>query len=1193
MCVLEFVVIVIIAWLIAPIPLSILYGAERKKNRRKQEILYHLYTQNRIGDAELHAAGLRPPQQIPEQPAQGTGEELLQTFGLMPDPVTSMETAAARAKEIAEAELNGEPVPLPYMGAPAAPVPEAAVFAAGSAARTETAVSTEAADRTEAAASDAAEPAADTAEDTGAENAPESVPAQAAAEMSAAAEQPAEKPQAASAYVTAETVSRISAISVMLSVGVALIIIAGLIFVRSQWETMGAPGKLATLAAGSGLFFGASALAKRAWHLERTGMAFFTLGAVFLPISVWAAGYFGLLGARLTGADNLLLIALSFASFVPIAVIAAHSYRQIGWGIAAVTGGALAYYFAAGGLAKQISLPDHTWTPVAMAVFVLAAALPAPLLTYGAPRFRSRLRAPMDRIPVPFAACFTCISAVMTLVCFTQELTDRSLTALYAGALFLIAAALLAPMITDAMKDFVMVPVAGYVLMGLGMLMRPLYYSVIRLTDEQTGEVLQKNIATFIALILAAGALLFLIAHLSNILPETIKNGVFYASLSLTAAACGFQLIDIAHPNAVMIAATVILLAGWLCAAGRRQTPAVRWLIALLSGVAGLSLTEYLYHGKNPCIELLMLAGVMFLLFTVFAVTGKYRSVLSDLFSVMGGLFALFAVNVPLSEATEMWKWCAWGVLLATVPLYTALALAYDTQKPEQFCFAVLSPLALFCAAATLMRVPQHVTAIGWAVLSAALGFAVYGTTKRQFHGVRGTLFCTAVLPPLAAGFFAGSLGIGKWSVLFQAVSAVIAFTLWRMMANRGFKKLSAASFAVTLFLVMETTFFAMRDLFFNGKSNFTVLMVTCVWILMLSLLAAAIGKRMVLFVGKDAVATVMDLAAPACAILLSVFLLGLRGYEWAPFCFLYTLLICTAAWFATKRTHIITPCICMTALLIALESLRVHVDKAGDENVALLLIGMLVLTVLFPYVGTVLRESQYAQRRSWSLTFFGGIIPFWLIAVLFDLNGIMYSSAQKRWMVFFIPVMLAGYLLHFISMTEDPKTQRMIQTASAACGLVAFWLQPLLDVKDTYFAGKLHILPLVGFGLVIRKLYGKETGGVFLFGIGCYAMLRLGIGAAVSENSADLLTVLAAGLIMFVASFYVRQKKWFLLGGISLLTTGIYMHMKLTDGRQWWVYLLLTGLVLIVVAASNETLKQRGDSLKSKAGRLWNDWTW
>ena len=128
---------------------------------------------------------------------------------------------------------------------------------------------------------------------------------------------------------------------------------------------------------------------------------------------------------------------------------------------------------------------------------------------------------------------------------------------------------------------------------------------------------------------------------------------------------------------------------------------------------------------------------------------------------------------------------------------------------------------------------------------------------------------------------------------------------------------------------------------------------------------------------------------------------------------------------------------------------------------------------------------------------------------------------------------------------------------------------------------------------MLIRVLYGEKTGGGALFAVGVYSMLRLGFSALNSENSADLLTVLGVALVMFIASFYVRQKKWFLLGGISLLVTAVYMHMKLTEGRQWWVYLLLAGLVLIVIAASNETLKQRGDSLRTKAGRLWDDWTW
>ena len=195
--------------------------------------------------------------------------------------------------------------------------------------------------------------------------------------------------------------------------------------------------------------------------------------------------------------------------------------------------------------------------------------------------------------------------------------------------------------------------------------------------------------------------------------------------------------------------------------------------------------------------------------------------------------------------------------------------------------------------------------------------------------------------------------------------------------------------------------------------------------------------------------------------------------------------------------------------------------------------------------------------------------------------------------MIFFVPILISAYLLHFLLFVKAPDRRCALITAAAAAGVIALWMQPLVDVTDTWFEDRLHILPLLLFGLVIHKLYEQPVGGYFLFGVGVYTMLRFGVTAIMTEETADLLTLLVTALVMFIASFYIKQKKWFALGGISLVLTAVYMHMKLTEGRQWWVYLLLAGLILIVVAGSNEMLKQRGDSLKSHAGRLWQDWTW
>ena len=40
-------------------------------------------------------------------------------------------------------------------------------------------------------------------------------------------------------------------------------------------------------------------------------------------------------------------------------------------------------------------------------------------------------------------------------------------------------------------------------------------------------------------------------------------------------------------------------------------------------------------------------------------------------------------------------------------------------------------------------------------------------------------------------------------------------------------------------------------------------------------------------------------------------------------------------------------------------------------------------------------------------------------------------------------------------------------------------------------------------------------------------------------------------------------------------------------------VLLCILTLLLIVIAAVNEMAKQKGESLKDKVGRFWEDWEW
>ena len=55
----------IIVWLIAPIPLSILYFIVRKKKKKHEEMLLHLFMQQRITPEELTLAGVKLPNAAP------------------------------------------------------------------------------------------------------------------------------------------------------------------------------------------------------------------------------------------------------------------------------------------------------------------------------------------------------------------------------------------------------------------------------------------------------------------------------------------------------------------------------------------------------------------------------------------------------------------------------------------------------------------------------------------------------------------------------------------------------------------------------------------------------------------------------------------------------------------------------------------------------------------------------------------------------------------------------------------------------------------------------------------------------------------------------------------------------------------------------------------------------------------------
>ena len=115
----------------------------------------------------------------------------------------------------------------------------------------------------------------------------------------------------------------------------------------------------------------------------------------------------------------------------------------------------------------------------------------------------------------------------------------------------------------------------------------------------------------------------------------------------------------------------------------------------------------------------------------------------------------------------------------------------------------------------------------------------------------------------------------------------------------------------------------------------------------------------------------------------------------------------------------------------------------------------------------------------------------------------------------------------------------------------------------------------------------------IVCFSIAVSSIAFLLINAMLHELLIDALLLAVAVLIMVIASFMIKRKKWFILSLSVLLFLTVYMSRSFWLSLEWWVYLLSTGIILIATASINEIQKQKGTPLKSKMSRFMSEWKW
>ena len=117
--------------------------------------------------------------------------------------------------------------------------------------------------------------------------------------------------------------------SFLLIAGVAFLFLGGVLVLKQTWSTLADSVRAIILLCISVMFFGANLIAEKVFKLPKTGLAFYILGSIFLPMSVAGIGIFKLWGEwfSFAGDGQYFLCAVIAACVALSTCIGAFSYK--------------------------------------------------------------------------------------------------------------------------------------------------------------------------------------------------------------------------------------------------------------------------------------------------------------------------------------------------------------------------------------------------------------------------------------------------------------------------------------------------------------------------------------------------------------------------------------------------------------------------------------------------------------------------------------------------------------------------------------------------------------------------------------------------------------------------------------------------------------------------------------------------
>lgn len=707
-----------------------------------------------------------------------------------------------------------------------------------------------------------------------------------------------------------------------------------------------------------------------------------------------------------------------------------------------------------------------------------------------------------------------------------------------------------------------------------------------------------------ICLGLATLALLFRIIGLTKLFEDESFFKVY--SEIVTYIPAGLLLVSVAICDGAIFGATIVEFIVLVMHAG--FTKGRKW-VKYLTPVSGILIaiswlvfdcTDEMYIATS------VLLVIMVLLFVIHKLI-KISSFISDIVLpvVIGGFTAIMAIEeIPVMGA---------------VACFLVLAL---------FIFQMIAEPALSSVEALSDGVFRKELTAYEQILMSVFGALFYyaGISFIYFVPENNTIAADLYFPILA---------------LIPAIASVVARIVFR-----DDLKIRAAGLTMVIIAVISSflSIFALEPTGYGDRSIFCKDIYVCAWLLTLAVIVMAVNfivrpvkeKRLSVgamfwisvclnalsigvfiiiehnanvhwrlkFIPGDAIETVRDIAAVSflalnTAAVAAAYYIKRKGKEiFAEYAYGIRYFLCgfSMTWFTVSwiligsNWKILAIAVVFAVLLNLLDcgffailpviaaefAIMSEIQKLSDPDLVNVILIAAVLVVAG--LGRLVLRKNLFNRTSMdylSMTSF---------VILFGLNGADYVPM----MVFLTLALLVMNLAGRVKINV-----RILVSIFSALVCMAFVFQPFITYPDV-IGFEINLLLMLGTLLLICKVIRPAPAVVlkyFWFTGIALALIAEGISAVVTGEVVDLVLVGTASFGIFIYAFIRRNRLWFILGIVSMISIAVYLSMAFWSSLVWLIYLFVAGSILVVMASVNEWGKRHNQDGKKR--RFFEEWTW